>query len=482
MKKPAAILYAPAIITYNLHLLIKLMMTTRKDVDQGYAWVALAAAVSIQLLAGLVAFSSGVINIAIMQEVENDITETSWIGSTLIGSYTLLGPLAGMVQHRIGSKLTAFAGGTLALLGMTIASFCQTIVGLIFTYGIMAGFGLCLGANVVGVIPGQYFEKKRPAAYGLCMVGGGMGLFVAGPLARYLLDEYKLHGTLLIIGAIAFHMCVAASLIRKPPLSIRTIEIEQNIQDESVKKIDALVEDAFCPRNLHSGTENGTTVVSSQCLENSDDQLTKTPFLHKTNCSSISIEKEISKPCCLKSTCTVLKSVSNKSFLLYNTAIIFWSLGDAACIFHLPNYAEVMGSSPTAASNLLSALGAGGVVARFIIGLWASDSSMEFSVLQVGFLGITGVITVLFPLMSDTYRWQLGFSFFYGVYSHGTNSLMGPFAIELAGLATVAVGFGVVYFSCGVGYLLGPVIASKFYIDKHIKEFDTNICTVYVCN
>ncbi|XP_067669216.1 monocarboxylate transporter 14-like [Haliotis asinina] len=449
------------------------MMTTRKDVDHGYAWVALAAAVSIQLLAGLVAFSSGVINIAIMHEVENDITKTSWIGSTLIGSYTLLGPIAGMVQHRIGSKLTAFAGGTLTLIGMTIASFCKTVVGLIFTYGMMAGFGLCLGANVVGVIPGQYFEKKRPAAYGLCMVGGGMGLFVAGPLARYLLDEYKLHGTLLIIGAVAFHMCVAASLIRKAPLSIRTvdIELEHEDEDESAKKMEAMEEDAIGMSNLHSGTGNGTTLTSSQRLENSDDQLTKSPFLHKAHFSTISFEKEMSKQCCLKSTCSVLKSVSNKSFLLYNTTIIFWSLGDAACIFHLPNYAEVMGSSPTAASNLLSALGAGGVFARFIIGLWASDSSMEFSVLQVGFLGITGMITLLFPLMSDTYCWQLDFSFFYGVYSHGTNSLMGPFAIELAGLATVAVGFGMVYFSCGVGYLLGPVIASFIYESSGLYDF-----------
>ncbi|XP_046349296.2 monocarboxylate transporter 5-like [Haliotis rufescens] len=449
------------------------MMASRKDIDQGYAWVALASAVSIQLLAGLVAFSSGVINIAIMQEVENDITKSSWIGSTLIGSYTILGPIAGMVQHRFGSKLTALSGGTLTLVGMTLASFCQTIVGLVITYGFMAGFGLCLGANVVGVIPGQYFEKKRPAAYGLCMVGGGMGLFVAGPLARFLLDEYKLHGTLLIIGAIAFNTCIAASLLRKPPLSIRTIVIEEHHENESVKNTHAMEEGAIRPRNLHPlCTEDGTNMMSSEHLENSYDDLTQTPFLQKADSSSTPVEKQASKQCCVYTTsCSMLKTTCNKSFLLYNTTIIFWSLGDAACIFHLPNYAEVMGSSPTAASNLLSALGAGGVFARFTIGLLASDSSIEFPMLQVGFVGITGLITALFPLMSNTYHWQIVFSFFYGVYSHGTNSLMGPFAIELTGLATVAVGFGVVYFSCGIGYLLGPVIASFIYEASGVYDY-----------
>lgn len=66
-----------------------------------------------------------------------------------------------------------------------------------------------MACNVAGVVVGIYFEKRRAAAFGVCVAGGGMGLLVAGPLVRYLLTQYNLSGTLLILGAIEFHVCVA---------------------------------------------------------------------------------------------------------------------------------------------------------------------------------------------------------------------------------------------------------------------------------
>ncbi|XP_046349965.2 monocarboxylate transporter 12-like [Haliotis rufescens] len=433
-------------------------METGVDVDRGYAWVALGAALSIQLIDGIIIYSSGIFNIALMEVVENDITKVSWIGSTLIGSYTLLGPVAGMVQHRFGSKLTALAGGILTLFGMALASICRTITGLIFTYGFITGLGLCLGANVVGVVPGQYFKRRRSAAYGVCIAGGALGLFAAGPIARYLLDEYNLRGALLIMGGISFQRCIAASLFRKPTISSKrnrttSKTFEQRDEEEHGQQNDLGESDPF--HQLDQVTTEG--ISTSPCLSgNRSEERTDYIEARSGNVSLL---------------CKTFKLVTQKSFLVYNCSIVLWSLGEVSAVFHLPNYVEQKGSSPKEAASLLSVMGAGDFFSRIVIGFLASDPRIEMTVIQVGLVGVAGLITILFPLVSHSYRWQIVFSFFYGLYNHVTNVLMGPIVIELTGLSNVALGFGIVYFFCGIGYLSGPVIASFIYQSTGIYDY-----------
>ncbi|XP_046575589.1 monocarboxylate transporter 14-like [Haliotis rubra] len=185
------------------------MDVSRRNIDGGYAWVILLAAFTLQFMAGILAYSPGVTNIAVLEEIENDLTQASWIGAVNFGTCSLLGPVAGLIQAKTGSRITAMAGGVLTLFGMTAASFCKSIPALVVTYGFISGFGICLACNVVAVVAGNYFDKRRAAAFGVCVAGGGMGLLVSGPLVRYLLNQYNLSGALLILGAIEFHMCVA---------------------------------------------------------------------------------------------------------------------------------------------------------------------------------------------------------------------------------------------------------------------------------
>ncbi|XP_048246340.1 monocarboxylate transporter 2-like [Haliotis rufescens] len=269
-------------------------MAYTSDIDHGYAWVALMATFSIQFIIGVTICSTGVINIAIMEEVEDDITKTSWIGSTLVGTftllgstlvgtYTLLGPIAGVVQQKVGARITAMAGGLLMLLGMSVASFCQTIIGLLLTYGLLAG--------------------------------------------------------------------------------------------------------------------------------------------------------------------------------------------EATWIFHLPNYAEHKGRSPAEAASLLTAMGAGSMFSRVFAGIAASDSNIDAVVLQVGLSGLAGIISFLFTVGQSSYGSLLARSYFYGTYSQGINSLIGPIIINLLGLPHVPVAYGIVCFFCGLGHLLGPPIASTLYKCSGIYEY-----------
>ncbi|XP_046542408.1 monocarboxylate transporter 12-like isoform X3 [Haliotis rubra] len=185
-----------------------------RDIDRGYAWVVLFAATFSNFITGMLVYSPGVFNTAILEEVEHDLSRTSWIGSTLVGTITMLGPVAGVFTNRFGCKVATCTGGMLVLIGMSAASFIKSVNGLLLTNGILTGLGACLAVNAAGTIPGYYFKKRLPISFGVSTAGTAMGLFAGGPLVAILLQTYSLSGAFLIFGGIASNFCVAGSLMR----------------------------------------------------------------------------------------------------------------------------------------------------------------------------------------------------------------------------------------------------------------------------
>ncbi|XP_067670510.1 monocarboxylate transporter 12-like [Haliotis asinina] len=469
------------------------MEVSRSNIDRGYAWVILAAAFTLQLMAGILAYSPGVMNIAVLEEIENDLTKTSWIGSINFGTCTLLGPVAGLIQSKVGSRITAIVGGVLALVGMTVASFCKSIFGLVLTYGLVSGFGICLACNVVGVVTGKYFSKRQATAFGVCIAGGGMGLFVAGPLVRYLLSQYSLSGALLILGAIEFHMCVAGVTLRPLQLSQTSVVFkndssadEKNDKDhdcaqfESGKDLHAALENEKEPHEIckhpnpsetesasfHQQASEDTNNHVLEVSTSADDPQSHQAFIASPqDCKKSRIKSNI---CNVFSSLRVLKKTK---FLIYNMSIMLWTLGESAAIFHLPYYAQQKGSSPNQAAALFTAMGFGSVFSRVVAGMMASDSKIPYMILQVGLTGISGMLLLSFPLYSYSYNTQLVFGILYGTYSQGINTLVGPIVLDLVTLKDVPVAYGFVYYSMGVGYILGPPTASWIFRLSMVYDF-----------
>ena len=55
-----------------------------------------------------------------------------------------------------------------------------------------------------------------------------MGSFVAAPLSTYLLHEYGLRGTFLILGGMLLHVCVCGMLYRTPESCHREANLRNN--------------------------------------------------------------------------------------------------------------------------------------------------------------------------------------------------------------------------------------------------------------
>ncbi len=144
--------------------------------------------------------------------------------------YSLLAFAAGMIlagfwQDRQGPRIVASAGGFLLGTGCLLAAFLgDTVSGLIFAYGIVAGVGVGFAYVTPIAMCIKWFPDKRGMIVGLAVMGFGVGPLLFGPLLETLLgnDPARLGETIprtfLILAAIFYTGVIgSAQLYRVPP-------------------------------------------------------------------------------------------------------------------------------------------------------------------------------------------------------------------------------------------------------------------------
>ncbi|XP_046575372.1 monocarboxylate transporter 12-like isoform X2 [Haliotis rubra] len=533
----------------------KTMQPPKEDVDRGYAWVVLAACFSIEFLYGLLICSVGVLTPAFLEEIDNDLVQVSWIGSTLLGTFTMCGPFVGSIEGRLGHRLASFLGGIMILVGLTSASLCRTVTGLILTFGVITdnvkncligilevGLGCGLAANVSGVAPGDYFNKRLPVAYGICMSGGALGLLVVGPLTIFLLEVYTLSGTLLILGAIGFHVCLAGALLRPSSTLMQDIAVSEDDTDSCVDVpqgpaecrdapqgcadcvdvpqgpdecrdapqtcadcVDVSEGPADCvdvpqgPEDLCAQSETIVTLSHQEddghifsSTDNNDDREARTPDpctskednSGKENASVAPLLEQNSPSSKTHSRCRTIRehvaSYGANGFFLYLFSVLFWSLSEATCMVHLPHYAELKGSTPAQSASLFTGMGIAALFSGMLSGLASSDKAIGSLLLYVGFEGMSGVSLMLLPVLSHTYHLQMVACVLFGLYSQGPYTLVSPICIELIGRSKLAVAYGMWSFVLGIGLLCGPPIASLIYANS--GDYDYTFIFAGCCN
>lgn len=138
------------------------------------------------------------------------------VGSLTIGTTFLLSPVSGILTDKIGLKTTTFIGGVLMTAGMILSSvFYNNIYCLYLTYGIMYGLGAALAYTPTIAILGHYFKRYLGVVSGFVTCGSSLFTIILPKVLTWLLDEYGLQGTFLILG-ISSTVVILCSLVYKP--------------------------------------------------------------------------------------------------------------------------------------------------------------------------------------------------------------------------------------------------------------------------
>ena len=150
--------------------------------------------------------------------------------------YSLLAFAAGMIlagfwQDRRGPRIVASAGGFLLGTGCLLAAFIgDTVPGLVFAYGIVAGVGVGFAYVTPIAMCIKWFPDKRGMIVGLAVMGFGVGPLLFGPLLETLLgnDPSRLGETVprtfLILAAIFYIGVIgSAQLYRVPPIGWKPV-------------------------------------------------------------------------------------------------------------------------------------------------------------------------------------------------------------------------------------------------------------------
>ncbi|XP_064078028.1 uncharacterized protein LOC135195618 [Macrobrachium nipponense] len=183
--------------------------------DGGYGWVvALAACLVNVWIVGFIK-SYGVLYVHVRSAFpEASAYHTSWLPALLSTIGLLIAPLTGTLCRNFTSRKVSFVGGLLCCLGLVLGSQAVSMNQLILSVGVLTGLGAGLTTTPGVLIVSLYFEKRRALASAICVSGNALGGFFLPPLVDYLMEEYGLRGTMLILAAMQLHICAACMLYR----------------------------------------------------------------------------------------------------------------------------------------------------------------------------------------------------------------------------------------------------------------------------
>jgi MFS family permease len=114
--------------------------------------------------------------------------------------YGLMAPLAGNLVDRFGTRRTMMAGTAVLSLGLLLSRWGYQPWHFYFTFGVMAGAGLCLlGSVPLTMIVRNWFERKKALALSLVFCGSG-GAYACYPAVAWLIASYGWQDAYAILG------------------------------------------------------------------------------------------------------------------------------------------------------------------------------------------------------------------------------------------------------------------------------------------
>ena len=377
-------------------------MKTSSDLKRAprlfYGWLVVAGGFAVTFVGfGCVYSFSAFIN-SLQQDFGASRGSVSLVFSLAGFLYFAVGSVSGPLADRFSSRLLAVIGMILIGAGLALASAAQNLVEVYAAYGLGVGLGVgCSYVPAMGAVQ-RWFIRHRGFASGLASSGIGAGTLVVPPLTALVIAYLGWRSAYLALGVFAVVVGIGAALLLENDPRHRGLHPDGDIQSES----------------LQPGTHAAATGLS------------------------------------------IGEAVRTKRFLGLYAACLFCALGVFVPFVHLTPYAVDHGIAKSAAVLLVSIIGIGSTVGRFLLGGLADRLGRILSLLLM-FAGMA--VSLLIWVFSTTF-WPLAiFAFVFGTAYGGWVALLPSVVMDYFGGRNVSGIIGVLYTSAGIGTLIGPSAA-----------------------
>ncbi|XP_033761127.1 monocarboxylate transporter 5-like [Pecten maximus] len=227
-------------------------------VDRGWAWVVLVASTLITTLYAGLFKSFGIFYVEILEVYDGNVSTTSLISSLQFAVYcvTTVPIMTSLLRH-CSIRTCQIAGILVTVAGFGLSSLVHSLELLILTQSILSGLGMALVYPTAIVLVGKYFQGRIGLANGVLMSGYALGGVALPPLVRYILDEYRLEGALLLTAGIILNCLPPACLLRSMDFYKKT----QATTNRRPK------EGSFVVNEFKQSTQESTTIPPNICVK-----------------------------------------------------------------------------------------------------------------------------------------------------------------------------------------------------------------------
>ncbi|XP_053404383.1 monocarboxylate transporter 12-like [Mercenaria mercenaria] len=371
------------------------------NIDKGWAWVVMVTSYLGMTVLCTALYMNGVIYVELLDKYGEGEAKTSLVGALCSGLLCCLAPIVGALNNKISCRFSMVLGGAITTIGFATCAFVSSLNMIIIFNGIFVGIGFALSMSGLICVVGFYFERHRDIVLSVVFLTVGISMFISAPFGLYLLTEHGLTATYLIQASIQAQMCIFGVLSR-PSVIERRVQKQKQIE----------------------------------CKE--DTKMKSASYVDVT----------------------LLK---NRSYLCILFSIATWNFCLAAGFIHLPNYVSVRSGTNSDISLIMLLFSLSNLAGRFLGSVTVSRMHGNSAKIYSCELGISGIITVLFPLYS---RFQIGiyvFAIQLGVFTGWPNTMMMPISLDYVGISKLSEAYGYYYLFCGVGFFTGPVLIGYIY-------------------
>lgn len=184
-----------------------------------------AAGTGINLALGVL-YAWSIFKVEIKRLVESGEGSFKWELASLNDPYALaclvfafVMILAGRVQDKVGPGITAFIGGALVGLGFLMISQSALYGIWLLGFGVLVGAGLAFGYSAATPAALKWFPPHKTGRIaGVVVAGFGLAPVYIAPLSIYLLSNYGIANSMMVLG-IAFFIIVGtlSMFLKNPP-------------------------------------------------------------------------------------------------------------------------------------------------------------------------------------------------------------------------------------------------------------------------